>query len=238
MARNDDLVERRRAAARPERDGHGGRGERDRRVAGAQRHRDRPARERAAPDPGRAQHAALVRQSRPQSAGTRAIAGLLAVIRSLAVLPAARRSSSSPKACRRRPGSRRGSTTSSTSPTAPTSPPTPSTRTACARKARRPTAARSSRRSPTSGCISTPPAPTRTEQPLTMSFERVEDTLRLDSRTGLARLAEDTGGLPRRGVERPVGGVPAHRRRQSVPLPPHLRAEQHEVRRQVPRRSR
>jgi VWFA-related protein len=35
----------------------------------------------------------------------------------------------------------------------------------------------------------------RTEQPLTMAFERVEDTLRLDSRTGLARLAEDTGGI-------------------------------------------
>jgi len=35
----------------------------------------------------------------------------------------------------------------------------------------------------------------RTEQPLTMAFERVEDTLRLDSRTGLARLAEDTGGF-------------------------------------------
>ncbi|HXW05131.1 MAG TPA: VWA domain-containing protein [Vicinamibacterales bacterium] len=35
----------------------------------------------------------------------------------------------------------------------------------------------------------------RTHQPLTMSFERVEDTLRLDSRTGLARLAEDTGGF-------------------------------------------
>ena len=28
-----------------------------------------------------------------------------------------------------------------------------------------------------------------------MAFERVEDTLRLDSRTGLARLAEDTGGF-------------------------------------------
>ena len=28
-----------------------------------------------------------------------------------------------------------------------------------------------------------------------MGFERVEDTLRLDSRTGLARLAEDTGGF-------------------------------------------
>jgi VWFA-related protein len=35
----------------------------------------------------------------------------------------------------------------------------------------------------------------RTTQPLTMAFERVEDTLRLDTRTGLARLAEDTGGF-------------------------------------------
>lgn len=35
----------------------------------------------------------------------------------------------------------------------------------------------------------------RTEQPLMMDFERVEDTLRLDSRTGLARLAGDTGGF-------------------------------------------
>ena len=35
----------------------------------------------------------------------------------------------------------------------------------------------------------------RTKQPLTMAFERVEDTLRLDYRTGLARLAEDTGGF-------------------------------------------
>ena len=35
----------------------------------------------------------------------------------------------------------------------------------------------------------------RSEQPLTMALERVEDTLRLDSRTGLARLAEDTGGF-------------------------------------------
>jgi len=35
----------------------------------------------------------------------------------------------------------------------------------------------------------------RTEQPLTMAFERVEDTLTLDSRTGLARLARDTGGF-------------------------------------------
>ena len=35
----------------------------------------------------------------------------------------------------------------------------------------------------------------RTNQPLTMDFERIEDTMRLDSRTGLARLAGDTGGL-------------------------------------------
>ena len=35
----------------------------------------------------------------------------------------------------------------------------------------------------------------RTQQPLTMAFERVEDTLRLDSRTGLARLADETGGF-------------------------------------------
>jgi VWFA-related protein len=35
----------------------------------------------------------------------------------------------------------------------------------------------------------------RTEQPLSMGFERVEDTMRLDSRSGLARLAEETGGF-------------------------------------------
>jgi VWFA-related protein len=35
----------------------------------------------------------------------------------------------------------------------------------------------------------------RTDQPLTMAFERVEDTIRLDSRTGLARFAEETGGF-------------------------------------------
>jgi VWFA-related protein len=35
----------------------------------------------------------------------------------------------------------------------------------------------------------------KTEQPLTMAFERVEDTLKLDSRSGLAKLAEDTGGF-------------------------------------------
>ena len=35
----------------------------------------------------------------------------------------------------------------------------------------------------------------RTEQPLTMALERVQDLLLLDSRAGLARLAEDTGGF-------------------------------------------
>lgn len=35
----------------------------------------------------------------------------------------------------------------------------------------------------------------RTDQPLTMAFERVEDTMTIDSRTGLARLAEETGGF-------------------------------------------
>ena len=35
----------------------------------------------------------------------------------------------------------------------------------------------------------------RTDQPLTMAFERVEDTMKLDSRAGLARLSEDTGGF-------------------------------------------
>ena len=35
----------------------------------------------------------------------------------------------------------------------------------------------------------------RTQEPLTMGLERVEDTLRLDNRTGLARLADDTGGF-------------------------------------------
>ncbi len=35
----------------------------------------------------------------------------------------------------------------------------------------------------------------RTDQPMTMAFERVEDTMKLDSRTGLARLAQETGGF-------------------------------------------
>jgi len=35
----------------------------------------------------------------------------------------------------------------------------------------------------------------RTDGPLTMAFERVEDMLKIDSRTGLARLAEETGGF-------------------------------------------
>jgi VWFA-related protein len=36
---------------------------------------------------------------------------------------------------------------------------------------------------------------TRTDEPLTVAFERIEDTLKLDSRTGLARLAHETGGF-------------------------------------------
>ncbi len=36
---------------------------------------------------------------------------------------------------------------------------------------------------------------TKTDQPLSMSFERVEDMMQLDSRAGLARLSEDTGGF-------------------------------------------
>jgi VWFA-related protein len=35
----------------------------------------------------------------------------------------------------------------------------------------------------------------RSEQPLTMAMERVQDTMQLDSRTGLAKLAEETGGF-------------------------------------------
>ncbi|MEO8522237.1 MAG: VWA domain-containing protein, partial [Acidobacteriota bacterium] len=35
----------------------------------------------------------------------------------------------------------------------------------------------------------------RTDQPLTMALERVQDTLMLDSRSGLARLADQTGGF-------------------------------------------
>ncbi len=36
---------------------------------------------------------------------------------------------------------------------------------------------------------------TKTEQPMSMAFERVEDMMQLDSRAGLARLSEDTGGF-------------------------------------------
>jgi hypothetical protein len=35
----------------------------------------------------------------------------------------------------------------------------------------------------------------RSEQPLTMAMERVQDTMQLDSRTGLVKLAEETGGF-------------------------------------------
>ncbi len=67
--------------------------------------------------------------------------------------------------------------------------------TACGRRARPTISARRSTSSPRSGCSRTPPASIRTEQPLTMSLERVEDMLQLDSRAGLARLSADTGGF-------------------------------------------
>jgi hypothetical protein len=35
----------------------------------------------------------------------------------------------------------------------------------------------------------------RSNEPMTMAFERVQDTIKLDSRTGLAKLAEETGGF-------------------------------------------
>jgi VWFA-related protein len=35
----------------------------------------------------------------------------------------------------------------------------------------------------------------RTDQPMTMALERVQDTIQLDSRTGLAKLADETGGF-------------------------------------------
>ena len=35
----------------------------------------------------------------------------------------------------------------------------------------------------------------RTDQPMTMAMERVQDTMQLDSRTGLAKLSEETGGF-------------------------------------------
>jgi VWFA-related protein len=35
----------------------------------------------------------------------------------------------------------------------------------------------------------------RSDQPMTMAMERVQDTMQLDSRTGLAKLAEETGGF-------------------------------------------
>ena len=49
----------------------------------------------------------------------------------------------------------------------------------------------------------------RSDQPMTRGFERVEDMVRLDSRTGLARLAEDTGGFL---VEQSNNLTPAFRR--------------------------
>ena len=61
--------------------------------------------------------------------------------------------------------------------------------------------------------------------------------VRLDSRTGLARLAEDTGGFLVEESNDLDARLPAHRRGQPVPLHADLRAAQHGVRRQVPRDS-
>ena len=117
--------------------------------------------------------------------------------------------------------------------TAPTSPSTRSTPTACARRARASGAqgARRVRRGAPRRTIGTD----RTEQPLSMAMERVEDTLQ-------ARFARRAGAAPGRhrrllveGSNNLVVGVPAHRRRQPVPLPAHLRAEQRRVGRPVPR---
>ena len=161
VARNDDLVDRRRELRGQNATGHGGSGGLDRCFALAQRHGDRRTRERAAPDSDRAQHAPVVRQSRPQPAGTggdrgtrrrhwlaggpagpqdrrlllRRAAGV-----SRALGPARRRHR------RRQPRQRddlRGRRSR-----------------AALEKRVRPAAARSSTRSPTSGCISSPTGPT------------------------------------------------------------------------------
>ena len=74
----------------------------------------------------------------------------------------------------------------------------------------------------------------RTNQPLTMAFERVEDTLNLDSRTGLAKLAEDTGGFLVENSNDSRRRVQAHRRRQPVSLPADLLPSECRLRWQVP----
>ena len=66
----------------------------------------------------------------------------------------------------------------------------------------------------------------RTEQPLTHGdgAGRGHAGARLAHRPGAA--VERHRGISRRGVERSVVGVPPHRRRQPVPLPAHLLADQ------------
>ena len=73
------------------------------------------------------------------------------------------------------------------------------------------------------------------DQPMTRGVERVEDMVRLDSRTGLARLAEDTGGFLVEESNNLTRGLQADRRGQPVPLPADVRPTQHGVRREVPR---
>ena len=68
-------------------------------------------------------------------------------------------------------------------------------------RARPPTPARRCRRSSTSGCMQIGSGPIGTEQPMTMAFERVEDTVRLDSRTGPGAAGRGHRRVPRRGVE-------------------------------------
>ena len=75
----------------------------------------------------------------------------------------------------------------------------------------------------------------RSEQPLTMAIRagRRHDAARLAHGAGAAGVRDRR--VPRRGVQRPVGGVPAYRRRQPVPLSADLLAEEQYVRRALPR---
>jgi VWFA-related protein len=74
----------------------------------------------------------------------------------------------------------------------------------------------------------------RTDGPLTRVLERTEDLMRYQNETGLARLAEDTGGFLVQGTNDIGSGFTAHRRGHAHSLPPHLRAEERRARRQVP----
>ena len=235
--RNDELVGAAPRARGRDAGGRRQRGDRHRCGAGAQRIGDRRARNGAASDPDRTEHDAFVRQSRPRR--TRATTRRRPCSRSSSRWPtcrAARRSSSFRKGCRSRRRSRPSSTTSSTPPTARTSPLTRLTPRACAPRALLANARKEmdsfaeDRHEPGRDRAATAPT-----SRLTMAFERVEDTLKLDSRTGLARLAEDTGGFLVEQSNDLSLGVPAHRRGQPVPLPADVLAEEHRVRRQVPR---